>query len=541
MRGGENIKNSKKYYLIILIIFALISISTVNGEKIENMTSDNNLTSDYTEKNIHSNEIIVEDSSELINELTQAKDNDIILLDKGTYRINDFDIKNSITLQGNGNAKDIIIDGGNASSIFIIKNDSLHVNFKNITFINAKSDGFGGAVSIETGHVYVDNCNFINNTAGVNAGGISNYGNATHRGYLLLNNSFFMNNHADHDGGAVTTCYADSYIYNCVFINNSAHRDGGAIRVSVAGYGNVEDCIFMFNHADEWGGAYYSWSGESNIKRCIFMNNTAGTNGGAVMISGNINLENSIITDNNGGETGGSFYIQQPMYDAKTIMNIHNNIITNNSSPYGQEIFIKWKDTKSLYTKFNDNDWGDNDPNDSSLIDPDNVTSRSKVTSTIKSNLFKILNVNLLDKYSDFIKDFFPEDSMKNLKERFTTPQNNTGNEYRAPANNKNASDEWVNTNVLKKSVRIESDENSEISLTSTANTTSKPIESKLNNPILVGNTTSYGDDKKAYELNETGGGSVAKQSSLNINFIIIATIVLVLLLIGYKRNRKLE
>lgn len=84
-----------------------------------------------------------------------------------------------------------------------------------------------------------------------NAGAISNYGDEKHKSYLFVNNSLFLGNHADHDGGVVTTCYANSDIYNSVFINNSAHRDGGAIRVSVYGYGNVEDCIFIYNHADE--------------------------------------------------------------------------------------------------------------------------------------------------------------------------------------------------------------------------------------------------------------------------------------------------
>ncbi|WP_155930830.1 hypothetical protein [Methanobrevibacter oralis] len=36
------------------------------------------------------------------------------------------------------------------------------------------------------------------------------------RSYLFVNNSLFINNHADHDGGAITTCYASSEIYNCV-------------------------------------------------------------------------------------------------------------------------------------------------------------------------------------------------------------------------------------------------------------------------------------------------------------------------------------
>lgn len=476
----------------------------------------------------------------MIKELSEAKNNDVILLEKGTYKISDFEITKNLTIKGKGKPLDVIIDGEQKSSIFLIRNDSLHITFKNLTFINANTDGFGGAISMETGHVYVDNCYFINNTAGVNAGGISNYGNETHRGYLLLKNSFFMNNHAGHDGGAVTTCFADSYIYNCVFINNSAHRDGGAIRVSVSGYGNVEDCIFMFNHADEWGGAYYSWSGESHINRCIFMNNTAGTNGGAIMISGNINLENSIITNNNGGETGGSFYIQQPMYDAKTVMNIHNNIITNNSSPYGQEIFIKWKDIKSLYTKFDDNDWGDKNPNDPSVIDPDHVTTRSHVSSTIKSNLFSVLNLNLLDKYYDLIKDFFPEDSLDNLKKQFKTPKipNKNGNNSKSSPNPQ--SDELKKFNEEKNLNKIKSIENN--TMISTSNDTSNIIENDLNQQLTLGNSTSQGEDSKVYEINKIKGESVAKQSNLDIKyFIAIIFIVLILLIIGYKKNKKLE
>ena len=123
-----------------------------------------------------------------------------------------------------------------------------------------------------------------------------------------------------------------SEIYNSVFINNSAHLDGGAIRVSIYGFGKVQDCIFAHNHADEWGGAYYSWAGSSNINRCVFLNNTAGTNGGAVMVSGNLNLTDSIIINNTAYETGGSFYIQQPMFDAVTVIKVEGNIIHENCS-----------------------------------------------------------------------------------------------------------------------------------------------------------------------------------------------------------------
>lgn len=516
-----------------------ISITSVNA--IDNATMTLELTSnDIIPVNNGSDVLKVnnnydklqDSSSDLQNKIINAENKDIITIESGTYSIHNIKITKNITLQGNGNPRDIIIDGENKSSIFLIRSPDVYVTFKNLTFINGLTNNFGGAISIETGNVIVDECIFINNTAlsDTNAGGISNYGTKKNRGYLLVNNSLFINNHADHDGGAITTCYADSYIYNCVFINNSAHRDGGAIRVSVFGFGEVQDCIFMFNHADEWGGAYYSWSGESDIKRCIFLNNTAGTNGGAVMVSGNINLQESIIMNNVGNETGGSFYIQQPMYNTKTVINVHDNLITNNTSPYGQEIFIKWKDAYNLYPQFDNNDWGDENPNDSSVIDPNNVTSRSKVSTTTTSNLFAKLNVDLLTKYRDLIEDYFSDNSLDNLKKRFddAKPQksnNNPKSNNIKDSNNQNT----INTNNTDNNLNA----NSKINTPQIINATS-------NEMLLIGNSTSAGDSKNAYELNKSK--SVAKQTNLDIKYAIAGVaLVFILLAIGYRKYQKEE
>ena len=530
--------NIKKLSIIISLFIILILITPINAEN--NNTED--IIADTESDSISATDtVMLEDSSfNLENKINNSKDNEQILIDPGTYKIHNIQINRNIVLQGNGDPRDIIIDGENLSSIFLIRNPEVHVTFKNITFINGLTNDFGGAISIETGNVYVDNCIFINNTAleRTNAGAISNYGTKENPAYLFVNNSLFMNNHADHDGGAITTCYANSDIYNSVFINNSAVRDGGAIRVSVFGYGNVQDCIFMFNHADEWGGAYYSWSGESNIERCIFMNNSAGTNGGAVMVSGNINLQDSIIVNNNGGETGGSFYIQNPMYDAETVMNIHNNLITNNSSPYGKEIFIKWDPyyRYNLYTHFDDNDWGDEDPNNSSVIDPDSVTPRSKVSKTIKTNLFEKLNVDLLSKYEDLLKDFFQNDSLSNLKNQFKKPESPNQN-----ANNTHHKASNTTSKTKNAKTQIESNDNEEGTSNEISNSESKLTIASSSNKLVYGNSTSHGKDKKAYELNETGG-SVAKQIKSNLpNFIVLTAIIVILLGIGYRRNKKLE
>ena len=517
-KGGEKI--GKKYLSLILIIsLILIGITSVNA------ADDANQTLNMEEIEVDdSTDVLSTPNTDLESRISNAKNGEKILIEPGTYKIHNVMISKNITLQGKGNPDDIIIDGEKKSSIFLIRSPDVYVTFKNITFINGLTDNFGGAISIETGHVTVDNCIFINNTAleNTNAGGISNYGTKEDRGYLMLTNSLFLNNHADHDGGAVTTCYADSYIYNCVFINNSARRDGGAIRVSISGYGHVEDCIFMFNHADEWGGAYYSWSGESDIRRCIFMNNTAGTNGGAVMVSGNINLQDSIIVNNDGGEVGGSFYIQQPMYNKKTVINVHDNIITNNTSPLGKEIFISWKNTENLYTQFDNNDWGDEDPNNSSIIDPKNVTSRSKVSKTIKSNLFERLNVNLLDKYQNYLKDFFPDDSLNDLKKQFKNPE---------PSQKPGIPSSNIIDDVLS------------VNNTNTVTIPSQTAKqtANVNNIKTVGNSSSVGSyDKSAYELDEKP--SASKETNLDLKYVIIFSVLALLLLIfGYKIYKKEE
>ncbi|WP_304090228.1 hypothetical protein [Methanobrevibacter gottschalkii] len=330
-----------------------------------------------------------------------------------------------------------------------------------------------------------------------------------------------MNNHADHDGGAVTTCYARSDMFNCVFINNTAVRDGGAIRVSVKGFGRVEDCIFMYNHADEWGGAYYSWSGSSVINRCIFMNNTAGTNGGAVMVSGNMDLKNSIIINNTGGKTGGSFYIQEPMYEAKTYINVHDNLITDNNSPKGQEVYIKWKHSENLYPNFNNNDWGSEDPNDYKVNDPDNVTSRIKVSATKdKSNLLNELNFNALNKYYDLIKQHFPENYLEDIKKQAdkTNKKENTTKPNNEPSN--------------------KTEDNIYSSMRNSTKNSQQNAQNNMPSNIAgyLNPTAPSGEDKQAYELNKT---DVSKSQSPKLEYVALCLVILAILVIGYRREKR--
>lgn len=262
------------------------------------------------------------------------------------------------------------------------------------------------------------------------------------------------------------------------------------------------------------------------------MNNTAGTNGGAVMVSGNINLQDSIIMNNNGNETGGSFYIQQPMYDKKTVINIHNNLITNNTSPYGQEIFIKWWDAYNLYPQFDNNDWGDENPNDSSVIDPNNVTSRSKVSSTIKSDLFGKLNVDLLDKYRDLLEDYFADDSLDNLKKRFddAKPKQN---------NNQNSNDNTQSDNENRQNTIEQNNTNDNLNINSQTES-SQITNTNYDSQLVIGNSTTAGNEKNAYEINKTH--PAVKEINMDLRYFAAALIIVfILLAIGYKRHENEE
>ena len=558
-----------------MLIF-LITIPSINAETIDDNILNEDLTNENSDLELNNLDLSNEDSNsitessiiassdstdknsnvkgdkssqDLINRIENANNGETILIEPGTYKVHGINITKNISLQGNGDPREVIIDGEELSSIFFIQDIGITARFNNLTIINGKTNNFGGGICIETGNAYVDNCIFINNTAlnVTNGGAISNYGNETDRSYLFVNNSLFIGNHADHDGGAVTTCYASSDIYNSVFINNSARRDGGAIRVSVFGYGNVQDCIFMYNHADEWAGAYYSWAGNSSLDRCIFINNTAGTNGGAIMVSGSINLTNSIIVNNTADETGGSFYIQEPMFNATTKINVHDNIITNNSAPLGKEVFVKWPDAKYLFPKFNDNDWGDEDPTDSSILDPNNVSSRIKPTTTNqKMGLFDLLDFSLLNRYSDVLHDYYGRD-FKGHFERFNVTDDRLDFDDETDADNSNGkTDCGDESSLLKDSLNDQSDapstkinhNQSNVESSNLLNNHSKAMPFSKSDKSDDVNSTFVSENSNNKKMVELFEDNPISQKSFDIRHILVLTIVLLIFAFGLLRKR---
>ena len=177
------------------------------------------------------------------------------------------------------------------------------------------------------------------------------------------------------------------------------------------------------------------------------------------------------------------------------------------------------------------------------MIDPDKVTSRSKVSKTIKSNLFNVLIADLLDKYSDLLKDYFTDESMQDLKSKFNP--SNDEIEDKQNANNKvpDSDIEYPHEDIenMEKNEKTDNNNNNNTDNQRMENNNPELISTNSDNPLIIGNSTSHGEDAKAYELNETSGNSVAKQANWDMKYFIAIAIVLILVAIGYKRNRRLE
>ena len=174
---------------------------------------------------------------------------------------------NGHTLDGNGEAKLLVVTGGN-------------ITLKNIVFTNSfsSSSQMDGAVFFSGNGGVLQNCSFVNISAKHGTSALSGCYNST------VTDCYFANNYARSYGHTVTLS-GESTITNCIFVNNTSEYYGGAIYLTNDGNSTIRNCIFVNNTA-EGGGAIHSGSGLNNIINCSFLNNHAKSWGGAMWIVG---------------------------------------------------------------------------------------------------------------------------------------------------------------------------------------------------------------------------------------------------------------
>ncbi|MBE6487853.1 MAG: hypothetical protein E7Z86_04000, partial [Methanosphaera stadtmanae] len=221
-------------------------------------------------------------------------------------------------------------------AIFVLRNENLTIDnsfFENNTAINN-----GGAVMINQSANYTKilNSNFTDNTVvGYNQSGrFYGDGGAVFFGvdssYGLIDNSIFINNSANANGGAVVWNGQYGNITSSKFYNNTAPYAAGAVRLN-GKYLVVNDSLFdgnldpMGNYS--WGSAIYLTGNNTNITNSNFTNQHGANTGGAIAIDGSNELLENNTFINNSAFIGGAVHLEK-----NENVTINNSVFTNNNA-----------------------------------------------------------------------------------------------------------------------------------------------------------------------------------------------------------------
>ena len=295
-------------------------------------------------------------------------------------------------------------------------------NIFNAVFIGNKAGRSGGAIDIDNlnvthclfksnvasrlayesqgGAIYsmirlnIDNCTFEDNYAYDNGGAVNdryvniNVGQIPGEPY----SSFFINNRADDDGGAIFCC-DNAYITHCLFDSNkadgaiSAQSEGGAIHCKddltvenstfknnyAYDYGGAiyadtlalkSNCIFDSNTAyDNHGGAIWVNKFREDVKYATFINNKAGEgstdDGGAIYIDDEnwLTFSQCVFVNNHCNGEGGAIYLDS----TSSHLTLSNNIFVSNSAGKKGQVVYNYGKYDSIY----ENWWGGKNPSSS--------------------------------------------------------------------------------------------------------------------------------------------------------------------------------
>ena len=216
-----------------------------------------------------------------------------VYIANGIYNESNISINTNMSIIGDSSSNTII--SGNIGSVFNIV-QGVNVTICNITFINETNDN-GGSI-MNHGYLVVNDSNFIDNTANSNGGAIYN----DNFGYVTLINDNFSNNTANNFGGAI---YNNGVVIinGCNLTNNVGSMGGAIYNYDTL---SILNSNMVYNSACD-GGAIVN---EGNLVEsyCNFTNNSAMCAGGATIIFNdcNLNIINSNFTGNS-ASFGGVF------------------------------------------------------------------------------------------------------------------------------------------------------------------------------------------------------------------------------------------
>lgn len=375
-------KNKQKHFLISVLLMILFLAASGTA-----FSADLNETSEVPEvsvckDNLENSQNDVVGSSEItlnggkFSDIQKAIDN---VGDGGTIHLNGYYSaqNNDSVIYVNKNIRiagglDTILDGKNISCIFSIQKTGSNCQISNLKFVNGM-DVHGGAMIILGKNVVVENSVFENNYANHSGGAIyvlsifNDSGRYPEEGEnLIIKNCNFTNNFAQVAAGAIGVYGNNTQVIGCNFVSNKVkpatnHKSyGGAIQIGRDEYNlcsYVVNCNFMGNEAiahdlnNSHGGAGCVRAGIT-YQNCKFINNSA-DQGGALTYHASGIIEDCVFINNSAKLYGGALstgYMDMDM-DLKVI----NCNFEQNNAPYGGAVHLKGKNIEIQNSVFNKN------------------------------------------------------------------------------------------------------------------------------------------------------------------------------------------
>lgn len=375
-------KNKQKHFLISVLLMILFLAASGTA-----FSADLNETSEVPEvsvckDNLENSQNDVVGSSEItlnggkFSDIQKAIDN---VGDGGTIHLNGYYSaqNNDSVIYVNKNIRiagglDTVLDGKNISCIFSIQKTGSNCQISNLKFVNGM-DVHGGAMIILGKNVVVENSVFENNYANHSGGAIyvlsifNDSGRYPEEGEnLIIKNCNFTNNFAQVAAGAIGVYGNNTQVIGCNFVSNKVkpatnHKSyGGAIQIGRDEYNlcsYVVNCNFMSNEAiahdlnNSHGGAGCVRAGIT-YQNCKFINNSA-DQGGALTYHASGIIEDCVFINNSAKLYGGALstgYMDMDM-DLKVI----NCNFERNNAPYGGAVQLKGKNIEIQNSVFNKN------------------------------------------------------------------------------------------------------------------------------------------------------------------------------------------
>lgn len=375
-------KNKQKYFLISVLLMILFLAASGTA-----FSADLNETSEVPEvsvckDNLENSQNNVVGSSEItlnggkFSDIQKAIDN---VGDGGTIYLNGYYSaqNNDSVIYVNKNIRiagglDTVLDGKNISCIFSIQKTGSNCQISNLKFVNGR-DVHGGAMIILGKNVVVENSVFENNYANHSGGAIyvlsifNDSGRYPEEGEnLIIKNCNFTNNFAQVAAGAIGVYGNNTQVIGCNFVSNKVklatnHKSyGGAIQIGRDEYNlcsYVVNCNFIGNEAiahdlnNSHGGAGCVRAGIT-YQNCKFINNSA-DQGGALTYHASGIIEDCVFINNSAKLYGGALstgYMDMDM-DLKVI----NCNFEQNNAPYGGAVQLKGKNIEIQNSVFNKN------------------------------------------------------------------------------------------------------------------------------------------------------------------------------------------